>query len=150
MSFVALTRRLSEVRLGEAHLKRRLPVSSPYNAVLRLIDILNYTGIPYPWILRMFPELLRLESGMRPPAPCLTDAPADKHEIHERQRELSRFFYGWDQGTLVKARIGDEWKIVGRYQDACSLGAAPRPQAAAGKVISMRIDPATLGLRFKT
>jgi hypothetical protein len=147
LSLDCLARRLSEVRRAEEHLKQRLPLDSEHNAILRLRDILAYTGIPYEWARRQFPEMYRMASPKG--APTGKEKPADKHEIGERQRELSRFFYGWDRGTLVKARVGDEWKIVGRYQDAAPLGAPPRPQAPPGKVISMRIDPASLGLRFK-
>jgi hypothetical protein len=148
MSFAELTRRLGEVRLGEAHLKTQLPPDSDWNRTLRLKDIIAYTGIPYPWLLRQFPEMPRLKS-IRDRERKGGDSPVDKHEIEQRQRELSRFFYGWDAGTLIKARIRDEWKIVGRYQDAESLGAPPRPQAHAGKVIAMRIDPESLGLKFR-
>jgi hypothetical protein len=141
LSLDALSRRLSEVRRGEEHLKMILPVDSPYNSILRLRDILAYTQIPYPWVRRQFPEMHRFEFvGAARPEPKGKDKPATAHEIHERQRELSRFFYGWDLGTLVKARVGDEWKIVGRYQDQSSLGAPPRPQAHAGKMISVGVD----------
>jgi hypothetical protein len=150
LSFGELSRRLSEVRRGEEHLKQILPVDSPHNVILRLRDILAYTGIPYPWVRRQFPEMHRFEFiGAARPQPKGLDMPATTHEIHERQRELSRFFYGWDRGTLVKARIGDEWRIVGRHQDAVSLGAAPRPSPHAGKMIAMRIDPNTVRLTFK-
>jgi hypothetical protein len=150
LSLDCLSRRLSEVRRGEEHLKKDLPPDSSFNAILRLRDILAYTAIPYPWIRRQFPEMYRFEFvGAARPEPKGKDKPATKHEIHERQRELSRFFYGWDKGTLVKARVGDEWKIVGKYQDATSLGGAPGPQAHAGKMIAMRIDPNTVRLTFK-
>lgn len=150
LSFAHLTRRLSEVRQGEEHLKRVLPVDSPHNAILRLADIVAYTQIPYPWLRRQFPDMHRFEFPRAPrPAPKGNEKPSDPHEIEERQRDLSRFFYGWDQGTLIKARVGNEWRIVGRHSDTHSLGAAPRPPAPAGKVIAMQIDRTTLGLRFK-
>jgi hypothetical protein len=149
LSFAALTRRLSEVRHGEEHLKMQLPVDSPHNSILRLKDIVAYTGIPYPWIRRQFPDMYRFEFPDAPrPAPKGNEKPMDKHEIEERQRELSRFFYGWDLGTLVKARVGHEWKIVNRRQNAASLGAAPSPQAHAGKMINMSIGE-DHRLRFK-
>jgi hypothetical protein len=149
LSFEALTRRLSEVRRGEEHLKRNLPLASEHNRILRLNDICAYTGIPYPWIRRQFPDMYRMEFPDAPkPAPSGRDKPATKHEIEERQRELSRFFYGWDRGTLVKARVRDEWKIVGRYQDAVPLGAAARPERPPGKILEMRIDLETFALRF--
>ena len=149
LSLDALSRRLSEVRRGEEHLKMILPVDSPYNSILRLRDILAYTQIPYPWVRRQFPEMYRFEFvGAARPEPKGKDKPATAHEIHERQRELSRFFYGWDLGTLVKARVGNEWQIVGRYQDAVSLGAKAGAQIAAGKVITMTIGPDNR-LRFK-
>jgi hypothetical protein len=149
LSLAGLSRRLSEVRRGEEHLKKKLPVDSPHNVILRLKDICAYTLVPYEWVRRIFPEMYRFEFPDAPrPSPQGKDKPVDKHEIGERQRALSRFFYGWDQGTLVKARIGNEWKIVGRYQDAAPLGGAPRP-AADARQISMRIDPESLGLRFK-
>jgi hypothetical protein len=149
LSFAALTRRLSEVRHGEEHLKMNLPVDSTFNSVLRLRDICAYTHIPYPWIRRQFPEMYRFEFvGAERPEPKGKDKPATKYEIEERQRELSRFFYGWDLGTLVKARVGHEWKIVNRHQNAASLGGAPRPQADARKMINMSIGE-DHRLRFK-
>jgi hypothetical protein len=93
--------------------------------------------------------MYRFEFSQAPrPEPKGKDKPADKLEIAERQTALSRFFYGWDQGTLVKARVGDEWRICNRH---ASLHAhpAPSPPAAPRKVITMRIDRETLGLRFK-
>ena len=149
LSFVALTQRLSAVRRGEEHLKRQLPVASPHNAILRLLDIVAYTHIPYPWLRRQFPDMHRFEFPDAPrPKPRGKDKPADQHEIEERQRELSRFFFAWDQGTLVKARVGDEWRIVNRHSHALPLGTAPRPVADGGKLITMRIDRATLGLKL--
>lgn len=147
MSFAELTRRLSEVRRAEEHLKMLLPVDSPHNAILRLREILAYTHIPYEWARRQFPEMYRFKS-LRPP-PKGNERPADKHEIEERQIALSRFFYAWDRGTVIKARVGNEWRLVARHQDAVPLGAAPRPPAAPRKVIEMHIDRETLGLRFK-
>jgi hypothetical protein len=150
LSFAHLTRRLSEVRQGEEHLKQVLPVASAHNAILRLADIVAYTGIPYPWLRRQFPDMHRFEFPRAPrPAPKGNEKPSDPHEIEERQRELSRFFYGWDRGTLIKARVGNEWRIVGRHSDAVPLRAAPRETAPPGKMIAMQIDRATLGLRFK-
>jgi hypothetical protein len=150
LSLVELTRRLSEVRRGEEHLKTRLPRDSEHNRILRLADIVAYTGIPYPWLRRQFPEMYRFEFPDAPrPKPKGHEKPSDKTEIAARQTLLSRFFYGWDQGTLIKARIGNEWTIIGRHSDEVSLGPAPRQEAPAGKMISMRIDRATLGLRFK-
>ena len=147
LSIDGLTRRLSEVRRAEEHLKRELPPDSPHNLILRLADIIAYTGIPYPWIRRQFPEMYRMPS-VRPRGKNLTDKPVDKHEIEARQRDLSRFFYGWDRGTLVKARIGNEWRICNRHPDSPPMAAAARP-APDARVIGMRIDPETLGLRFK-
>jgi hypothetical protein len=149
MSWAHLSRRLSDVRAGEEHLKTRLPVASAYNATLRLGDIVAYTHIPYPWLRRQMPDMRRFgfEHAPRPP-PSGKEKPADRHEIEERQRVLSRFFYGWDCGTLIKARLGDEWRIVNRHPHPLALGAAARAPSDA-RVIGMRIDPATLGLRFK-
>jgi hypothetical protein len=146
MSMSELTRRLSEVRRGEEHLKTRLPVESAYNTILRLADIVAYTSIPYPWIRRQFPEMYRMES-VRVRGVNQTDKPANKTEIEERQRELSRFFHGWDLGTLVKAKVHGEWKIVNRYQNEVPLGTATRAQANA-RMINMTIDPKTLAIRI--
>jgi hypothetical protein len=148
MSLAHIARRLSEVRQGEAHLKLQLPVDSEYNRILRLKDILAYTGIPYEWVRRQFPDMWRMES-IQPKPNRGAERPADKSHIEERQRDLSRFFFGWDQGTLIKARVGAEWRIIGRYQDASSLGAPARAPAPTGKMITMQIDRNTLGLRFK-
>lgn len=148
MSLHELSRRLSEIRRGEEHLKHILPLDSEHNAILRLKDILAYTGIPYPWVRRQFPEMHRFDFPSAPrPKPQGKDKPADQHEIEERQRELSRFFYGWDHGTLVKVRVHDRWAIINRH--GVSLDTPAPPPAPAGKMISMRIDPESLGLRFK-
>lgn len=151
MSLEELCRRLSEVRRGEEHLKMHLPLDSPHNAILRLRDIVAYTQVEDRWMRDQFPDMYRLTMPHSPN--CIRRSgekqrkPIDKAQIEDRQRELSRFFYGWDAGTLVKMRVGDGWRIVGRHQNQVPLGAAPRP-AADARMIQMAIGSDNR-LRFK-
>lgn len=147
LSIAELERRLSEVRSGEMHLRTQLPKENPHNAILRIRDITRYTGISLTELYQMFPRMQRIEHRLANtnPPPGLTRQPP---KAAHWQREFSRFFFGWDQGTLIKARLGDEWKIVGKYQHQtlAKMDAAPLPQAGP---IRMRIDVTALGPRLK-
>jgi hypothetical protein len=133
------------VRAGEAHLRTELPVDNPHNAILRLADITRYIGVHPNEVWLWFPEMLRYRHR-------LVTRPAPKKPVPlpcARQHDFSRFFKAWDAGVIVKARIGDEWRIVARHrEDPLSLGAAARAQAPA-RLIEMKIDRETLGLRLK-
>jgi hypothetical protein len=144
LSIAEITRRLSQIRDGEAHLRTELPLDNPHNAVLRLFDVTRYIGVRPNEVFLWFPTMTRVKHRLRdrPPPKKALPIPA------ERQREFSRFFNAWDRGMLVKARIADEWRIVSRHQDASSLGAAPGPQVPP-RMIDMSIDPATGRLKFK-
>jgi hypothetical protein len=144
LSLAELSRRLSSVRSGEAHLRTGLPPDNPHNAILRLLDITRYIGVPMNRIFEWFPTMSRVEHRLR-------DRPAPKKAKpipEEWQRELSRFFYAWDRGTLKKAQVGGEWQIIGRHQTSPQMDVTPRPQAPP-RVLTMRIDLTTLGPRLK-
>jgi hypothetical protein len=144
LSQVEICNRLSAIRQGEAHLRNELDLDNPHNAVLRLRDLARYIGVTINEVWLWFPDMWR--STHR-----LVTRPAPKKAIRlplERQRAFSNFFHAWDRGLIVKARVGDEWRICHRHQDESSLGATARPQADT-RVITMKIDRDTLGLRFK-
>jgi len=116
------------VRAESVHLRDTLPPDNPHNRVLRVIDIARYIGVSAAW--------LRMQ----------TTGNSVYHTMQEsRQLELSRFFQGWDQGTLIKARVGNAWQIVNRATLA-QMAAAP---GSPGKVHQCVIDLQTLGLRVK-
>jgi hypothetical protein len=132
------------VREGEAHLRAELPTDNPHNRILRLRDITEYIGVRPNEVWAWFPDMWRSDHR-------LVTRPAPKKAIplpESQQRAFSRFFHEWDSGLLVKARVGDEWRIVHRHQDSVPVGAAAGSQAPA-RVIEMRIDRETLGLRLK-
>jgi hypothetical protein len=141
LSVAEIGRRLSAIREGEAHLRTLLPLESPYNAILRLRDVTRYIGLRENEVFLWFPTMTRLKMPHRrrerPPPAKATPLPP------ERQWDFTRFFRAWDAGLVVKARVGDEWGIVGRHSALAQVAAAPR------KTIEMRIDRETLGLRFK-
>ena len=64
--------------------------------------------------------------------------------IRRYQRELSLFFRAWDNGNLVKARIGEKWLIVHRH-----TGTAGVSQVASAPVdrppIHCKIDLTAIG-----
>jgi hypothetical protein len=145
LSLAEISRRLSQVREGEAHLRRELPVGNPHNAILRLRDITRYIGATENQVFLWFPTMVRMQHRLRDRPPPTKAAP-----MPERwQREWSRFFKAYEAGQLVKAQVGGEWQIIGRTdQTLAQVDAAPRPQAHA-RVIGMRIDMTTLGPRLK-
>jgi hypothetical protein len=143
LSVAELSRRLSEVRQGEMHLKALLPVDNPHNAILRTRDITRYIGCTHQALLLWFPEMTRLKM------PHLVDRPVVKSQLlpEKWQRELSRFFKAWDAQNLIKARVGGEWQLIGRHTSLAPLGTPAGPKADA-RVITMRIDVKTLGLKI--
>jgi hypothetical protein len=144
LSVAEISHRLSQVREGEAHLRTELPVDSPHNAILRLTDITRYIGVRPNEVFLWFPEMTRVTHRLRdrpPPTKAQTLPP-------ERQRDFSRFFHGWDAGTLIKARVGEQWRLVGRYESGMAPLAPEARAQARSRTLTMTIDPATLGLRF--
>src|ERR1700681_3316820 len=87
MSVRELEARMSTLGREAAHLNPRLPLDSPWNAVLRRVDVQRYIGVQW---YRGF--------------------------TRKYQRELTILFRRWDRGELVKARIGERWQIVHRYE----------------------------------
>lgn len=132
MSVAELRRRVDEVNANAAHLAWQLPLDSPHNAVLRSMDIARYIGHEHGGIVKLF-------GGRRSGLP------------EHWQVKLSQFFYGWDHGNLVKARIGNEWLIVNRHTGATALAqmAAPSLPQAHARSIAMRIEVAAGGPKLK-
>lgn len=145
MSVAEIERRLHEVRQGELHLKTELPPDNAHNAVLRYADICRYLQLDQPNLLKCFPDLPRhnhrLWRARGPTATVAAPLPA------AWQRNLSRFFHGWDSGALTKAQVHGKWCIVGRHETS-PLASAPRAQGPT-RVLTMRIDPKTLGLKLE-
>jgi hypothetical protein len=149
LPLITLERRLSEVRRGEFHLRRELPLDNPYNAVLRFTDILRYIDVQAWEVFSMFPGLERVYNRMKPDRkPNLKKKVTGRKD--ELQLRLSQFFHGWDNGSLLKRCVGSKWLIVGRHdgEGLAKMDAAPRPQADA-RSIKMRIDLTTLGPKLK-
>jgi hypothetical protein len=119
------------IRSESAHLKPWLPPQNKHNAVLRLADVANYIEVSLAWLACVIAET-RTEYCMK----------------RELQETLSRFFIAWDRGLLVKARVGDEWKIVHRVPGP-GLSPGQRPADTPPPVHKCRIDLATLGLRLE-
>ena len=146
LSVAEISRRLSQVRDGEAHLRTELPLDNPHNAILRLTDVTRYIGVRpnevFLWFPQMRRNVLMYGTKSRPPPKKAVPLPP------ERQREFSRFFTAWDSGLLLKARIGDEWRILSRHPHELPLGPAPGPPTPP-RTIHMTIDRKTLGLKFK-
>jgi hypothetical protein len=133
MSQPTLRRRLLEVIAASDHLRQNLRPDSPYAHVLRLGDIARYIGLAER-------TLKRCIYGKAPPA-----------MPESMQRNLSRFFHGWDNGSLVKAKLADRWQILNPHScnsPLAQVAAAPLPQANERK-INMRIDLTSLGPRLR-
>jgi hypothetical protein len=119
LSCAELKRRFRTIVADSSHLKSKLPLDSPHNALLRLIDVARYIGGPR--------------------ASMDGDAYLKRH-----QRALSLFFKAWDHGNLVKARIGDTWQIIHRHTGTTSLAqVAPAPREE--RPIQCRIDLSVIG-----
>lgn len=144
LSVAQICHRLSLIREGEAHLRAELPPENPHNAVLRLRDVTRYIDCRANEVLLWFPTMTRVSHRLRdrPPPKKAVPLPA------ARQWDFSRFFWGFDEGRIIKARVGDEWKIISRHSHPLPLGAAARQEAPA-KRLDMRIDLTALGPRLK-
>jgi hypothetical protein len=118
-----------------------LPAESPHNALLRIRDVAEFIDAPPRRLLD-----LRLEEA---PPRCMFRCPSVNEcrqtpkcrGFPERwQRDLSRFFYLWDRGRLVKARNGKRWALFPRHSP---------PQAPIRQDITMGIDLTLQGPRLK-
>jgi hypothetical protein len=149
LPIAVLQKRLSEVRAGEFHLRRELPLDNPYNAILRFTDILRYIDVQAWEVFSMFPGLERVYNRMRPDR-----KPNLKRKVTRRKDELqlrlSQFFHGWDNGSLLKRPVGKQWLIVGRH-DGEGMAQVDEPKAAPAyaRSIKMRIDVTTLGPKLR-
>jgi hypothetical protein len=148
-SLSELRRRVRKVQEDSNFLRKKLTPESPYNAVLRVVDITRYIGCGNSDLADFAPDAPppkwkcacgSVEHCQRQPR-CRTLGPTI-------QRKLSGFFRGWDSGALVKANVLGEWRVVSRHSSYATL--APVDAKAGAKIrpaIPMRIDPATLGLK---
>jgi hypothetical protein len=147
-----LRRRLREVYEASVHLAGRIPVDNPHNATLRVHDIARFINAECDWLLYK-----RVEA---PPPRCTFGCPS-VNECRKKpacrdiepfmQRQLTAFFKGWDSGNLVKARVGNEWRVVSRetiprHAALASLVAAAGTQ---GKTINGRVELTEQGPRIK-
>ena len=90
----AIVKRMRELQGATTHLARYIDPQNPHAATLRLGDIARYIGLDLNTLTRVSVNPKRL--------------PMTK----STQIALSRFWYGWDHGSLVKARVGDNWIIA--------------------------------------
>lgn len=150
LSLVELERRLSEVRRGEFHLRRELPLDNPHNAVLRFSDVARYIDVQLPEMYQAFPGMERVYNRMKPDRKVKKTFSKGSARRDEIQLRLSQFFHGWDNGSLVKQCDGKRWLILSRHgsEKLAQVDAAPRPQAIA-RDIKMRIDMTTLGPKLR-
>jgi hypothetical protein len=109
LSVAEIRRRCAVVVAESVHLKWLLPVDNVHNRILRLEDIARYIGVTRD-------GLRRATTG---------DSPFAQSE--DMQKNLSRFFKGWDAGHLVKALHDGQWKIVSRYESDPSLAQMAAP-----------------------
>ena len=111
------------MQIGEesAHLKIRLEIGNPHNAILRLTDVAAYIGLTNS-------AIYQFRSGAQ--------------MTSDRQQQFSRFFWGWDSGNLVKAQTPAGWRIVNRHASGAGLAqmACPTGPQAARKAFDLRID----------
>src|ERR1700677_3920087 len=145
-----LERRLSEVRRGEFHLRRNLPLDNPHNAVLRLTDIQRYIAVQGAEMFQAFPGMERVYDRRKPDRKVKKQFSKESARRDEIQLRLSQFFHGWDNGSLLKRCVGKQWLIVGRHdaEGLAQVDGAPRPQTPA-RDIKMRIDMTTLGPKLR-
>lgn len=148
-----LRRRLREIVEATAHLRLRLPPDSPYNAALRLEDVAVY--------IRAQPRRLQSIVSDVPPPRCIRHcASVNDCRLKPRcrafqdhwQRDLSRFFWAWDRGALVKARVNDVWRIIPKNPGDPALEkmvATPATAPAPRPPLKLKIYVTTLGPRLR-
>jgi hypothetical protein len=125
----------SREALAQAEICRRLEAIREHSrSVLLIRDIQRYIGVNAELFYRCF---------LTPPGKGrLQKVPEDV------QRRISNFLEALEAGHIVKAKVDGEWKLVHRNQALAQVAPAAREKAPARR-IEMRIDPETLGLRFK-
>ena len=138
-----IRRRLRAIWTQTEHLRRDLPPDNPHNQTLTIRDIAVYIHVPF----RMLLDTRLEEAPPRCEKRCQTinECPKRCRGYDRLQQErLSRFFSGWDNGTLVKARIAGKWQIVDRSHAALAkMDATQRPP------ITRRIEVTPSGPRLK-
>jgi hypothetical protein len=144
-----IRRRIALMYAGSVHLRRPLPLDNPHNSIPTLYDLGQFTGTMPSLILSW-----RLES---PPKHCRFDCRDIKHcpkrpacrniQLYQQQR-LSDFFRGWDAGTIVKARVGDQWLLVHRNPSLAQMAAA-QGSASQTRSIQGKVEISEMGVRLK-
>lgn len=148
LSVEDLRRRIKDISAGEEHLRRVLKPDNPHNQVLRVRDVARYIGTTGE-LLRVYCPGVGIQFAGRWGERRKFEQAKMPAKI---QRGLSQFFHGWDHGHLVKAKVGEEWKIINRHSGHTSLAtldAAPTPSPDA-RVHTLRIDMTTLGPRLRS
>lgn len=135
--------RLRDIWTQSEHIKRNLPPENPYNQVVTIADIAAYIREPYR---------ILLDTRLEEVPPRCTKGCISLQECPKRcrgytqlqQTRLSKFFNGWDHGTLVKAQVAGKWLIVDRSH-------APLAQVDASQraPIARRIEITPEGPRLK-
>lgn len=128
LSIAELRRRVAVVREESIHLVNKLPPDSVHNKILRLADLDRYVGLP-PSSMSHF-----VSEKSRDRVARLTE---------ENQRDLSRFFWAWDNGRLVKGKTAQGWRIVSSFANAAVI----RPDVFSLKNIEMKVNWANAKLR---
>lgn len=141
-----LRRRLREVYDASSHLKARLPVDSPHNALLTINDIAVFTAQHCGWLRqqRLSTPPDKCQAGCRIVEECRA-TPTCRRMDACLQVKLSAFFQGWDDGSLLKARVGDTWCVCAREHlnpALAKMAAAQRAQVEVNpsRVLNMKID----------
>lgn len=128
LSVRELRKRLRKVYAESYHLAHNLPQKhpdSPHNRILTLVDIARHLELSRRWLHHQMKEepTERCEFSCPTVNECRLRPPCRKIEPYEQKR-LSQFFLSWEAGTLVKARIGDEWKITPRHTALAQMAPA--------------------------
>jgi hypothetical protein len=144
-----IRRRLRAVWAQSEHLRRDLPPDNPHNQIVTIRDIAAYIQEPFR---------ILLDTRLEDVPPRCTRGCVTINECSKRcrgynklqQMRLSKFFNGWDHGTLVKAQVAGKWLIVDRsHVHAAGNASLEKVAAASRPPISRRIELTDQGPRLK-
>lgn len=138
-----IRRRLRAIWTQTEHLRKDLPPDNPHNQVVTIRDIAAYIQEPFRILLDTRLEEVPPRCTKR----CVTinECPKRCRGYNKlQQMRLSKFFNGWDHGTLVKAQVAGKWLIVDRsHAPLAQMDATPRAP------IARRIELTAAGPRLK-
>jgi hypothetical protein len=123
-----LRRRAAAIDADSEHLARALPPASVHNRILRLRDIAGYIGLDSGQLRKLL--MHQSANWSMPP---------------KVQENLSRFFWGWDSGQLVKACLMERWQIVPRHTALEEMASSPGPSAS----FDLRLEHTAHGPRLR-